>query len=57
MNMLQKQRGLLLQMESFELYFSSKLSYVVFAAAEQFSISLQAKETTVGEGIKGAHLL
>ena len=52
-----KARGLLIQMESFELYFSLKLSFVVFAAAEQLSINLQAKDTTVGEGLKGARLL
>ncbi len=52
-----KARGLLIQMESFELYFSLKLSFVVFAAAEQLSIDLQAKDTTAGEGLKGAHLL
>ena len=46
-----KARGLLSQMESFELYFSLKLSYTVFAAAEQLSINLQAKDTTVGEGL------
>ncbi len=34
-----------------------KLSFVVFSAAEQLSINLQAKDTTVGEGLKGAHLL
>ncbi len=39
-----KARGLLIKMESFELYFSLKLSFVVFAAAEQLSIHLQAKE-------------
>ncbi len=43
-----KARGLLTQMESFELLFSLKLSYVVFAAAE---------DITVGEGVKGARLL
>ena len=52
-----KARGLLIQMESFELYFSLKLSYTVFAAAEQLSINLQCKDTTVGEGLKGARLL
>lgn len=52
-----KARGLLSQMESFELYFSLKLSYTVFAAAEQLSINLQAKDTTVGEGLLGARLL
>ena len=44
-------------MEYFELYFSLKLLYTVFAAAEQLSINHQAKDTTVGEGLKGARLL
>ena len=52
-----KARGLLMQLESFDIFFSLKLSYLVFAAAEQFSINLQAKDTTVGEGLKGANLL
>ena len=30
---------------------------MIFASAEQFSINLQAKDTTVAEGIKGANLL
>ena len=47
-----KARGLLTQMESFDTFFSLKLSHLVFAAAEQFSINLQAKDTTVGEGLK-----
>ncbi len=52
-----KARGLLIKMESFELYFILKLSFEVFAEAEQLSIHLQAKDTTVGEGLMGAHLL
>ena len=44
-------------MKSSELYFSLKVSYTVFAAAEQLSINLQSKDTTVGEGLKGARLL
>ena len=52
-----KGRGLLMQMESFDIFFSLKLCYLVFAAAEQFSINLQAKNTTVSEGLKGAKLL
>ena len=44
-------------MESFDTFFSLKLSYLIFASAEQFSINLQAKDTTVGEGLKGAHML
>lgn len=31
-------------------------NYLVCAAAEQFSINLQANNTTVGEGVKGIHL-
>ena len=52
-----KGKGLLTQMESFDTFFSLKLAYLIFAAAEQFSINLQAKDTTVTEGIKGANLL
>ena len=46
-----------MQMESFDTFFSLKVSYLVFASAEQFSINLRAKDTTVGEGVKGVHLL
>lgn len=46
-----------MQMESFDTFFSLKLGHLVFAAAEQFSINLQAKVTTIGEGLKGAKLL
>ena len=52
-----KGRGLLVQMESFDIFFSLKLGHLIFAAAEQFSINLQAKDTTVGEGLRGSQLL
>ena len=52
-----KGKGLLSQMELFDTYFSLKLGYMVFSAAEQFSINLQAKDTTIAEGLKGASLL
>ena len=52
-----KEKGLLVQIESLNTFFGLKLSHLVFVAAEQFSINLQAKDTTVGEGVKGAHLL
>ena len=52
-----KAEGLLIKMETFELFFSLKLAYRIFSAAEQLSINLQAKDTTVSEGITGAHLL
>ena len=51
-----KARGLLRQMESFELYFSLKLSYS-FCCCRATVNQLQAKDTTVGEGLKGACLL
>ncbi len=41
-------------MECFDIFFSLKLGYKIFSAAEQFFINLQAKDTTVGEGLKGA---
>ena len=44
-------------MESFDIIFSLKLGYLVFAAAEQFSVNLLAKDTTVCEGLIGAKLL
>ncbi len=52
-----KGKGLLMQMESFDTFFSLKLAYMVFSAAEQFSTNLQAKDTTVAEGTRGARLL
>ena len=52
-----KGKGLLMQMESFDTFFSLKLAYLIFSAAEQFSVNLQAKDTTISEGIKGANLL
>ena len=39
-----KGSGLLTKMESFETFFSLKLAYRVFSAAEQFSINLQVKK-------------
>ena len=52
-----KAEGLLTKMESFEVFFSLKLAYRIFSAAEQFSINLQAKDTTFSERIEGARLL
>ena len=36
-----KGKGLLTHMESFDTFFSLKLAYLIFAAAEQLSINLQ----------------
>ena len=44
-----KGNGLLNQMESFDTFFGLKLSHLVFAAAEQFSTNLQAKDITMQE--------
>ena len=44
-------------MESFDTFFSLKLAFLIFSAAEQFSTNLQAKDTTVAEGSRGAVLL
>ena len=41
-------------MESFETIFSLKVTYLFFATAEQLSTNLQAKDTTVAEGSRGA---
>lgn len=52
-----KAKGLLSQMESFDTFFGLKLAYLVYSAAEQLSVNLQAKDTTVNEGLKGSRLL
>lgn len=52
-----KASGLLTQMESFCTLFALKLAYLIFSPAEQFSINLQARDTTAAEGLSGSHLL
>ena len=52
-----KGKGLLMQMESFDTFFSLKLAYLIFSAAEQFFCKPSSKDTTISEGIKGANLL
>ena len=52
-----KASGLLSRMEQFDTFFSLKLAYLVFTAAEQLSICLQAKDYTVQDAIQGASLL
>ena len=47
-----KARGMLAQLESFDIYFGLKLSYLIISAAEQFSINLQAKNITVQEQLR-----
>ena len=47
----------ILQMEMFDTFFGLKLAHLIFSAAEQFSVNLQAKDITVQEAIHGAELL
>ena len=46
-----------MKMESFETYFGLKPAHNIFAAAEQFSVNLQAKDITIQEASCGAVLL
>ena len=52
-----KASGLMVRMDNFDTYFALKLAYLVFSAAEQLSVNLQAKDITVQEAINGAKLL
>lgn len=52
-----KAKGLLIHMESFSMFFSLKLAYLVYTPAEQFSTNLQAQDTIASEALKGASLL
>lgn len=45
------------KMEDFDMFFGLKLTYLIFSAAEQLSINLQAKDVTVQEAVHGAKLL
>ena len=44
-----KAHGLLLKIESFDMYFGLKLACLIFSAGKQLSINLKAKNTTVQE--------
>ena len=52
-----KASGLMARMEQFDTYFALKLAHLVFSAAEQLSINMQAKDITIQEAINGAKLL
>ena len=52
-----KVKGLLTQMDSFDTFYNLKLAYLVYSAAEQLSVNLPAKNTTVNEGLNGSCLL
>ena len=44
-------------MDNFDTFFSLKLVYLIFSAAEQVSINIQAKNIIVQEAVCGARLL
>ena len=52
-----KASGMVCKMESFDTFFALKLAYIIFSAAEQLSINLQAKDITVQESLNGGQLL
>lgn len=51
-----KAGGYLAQMENFTTYFGLKLSHLVFSGAEQLSLTLQGKDTTIQEASMAAEL-
>ena len=52
-----KASGMVSKMDNFDTLFGLKLAYVIFSAAEQVSINIQAKDITVQEAVRGAQLL
>ena len=51
-----KANGYLNSMQSFRTFFGLKLSYLIFSATEQLSLSLQGKDTTIQEAIQAGTL-
>ena len=51
-----KAAGILASLEKFSTLFGLKLGYILFAAAEQVSKSLQAKDTTLQEALSSVNL-
>ena len=51
-----KATGFINSMEKFSTYFGIKISYLVFSAIEQLSITLQGKDTTIQEAVMAANL-
>ena len=45
------------KMDDFDKFFGLKLAYLIFSAAEQLSINIQAKDITVQEVVHGVQLL
>ena len=52
-----KANGMASKMDNFDTFFGLKLAYLIFSAAEQVSINIQAKDITVQEAVRGARLL
>ena len=52
-----KASGMASKMDDFDTFFGLKLAYLIFSAAEQLSINIQAKDITVQEAVCGAQLL
>jgi len=52
-----KANGMVSKMDNFDTFFGLKLAYLIFSAAEQVSINIQAKDITVQEAVRGAWLL
>ena len=52
-----KGNGLLMRMESFDIFFGLKLAHLIFSASEQFSVNIQAKDISIQEATHGANLL
>ena len=52
-----KASGMASKMDEFDTFFGLKLAYLIFSAAEQLSINIQAKDITVQEAVRGAQLL
>ena len=49
-----KANGYLTSMQQFGIFLGLKLSYLIFAATEQLSLTLQGKDTTIQEGYQAA---
>ena len=45
------------KMDNFDTFFGLKLTYLIFSAAEQVSLNIQAKDITIQEAVHGAQLL
>ena len=52
-----KAGGYLAQMDNFSTYFGLKLSHLVFSGAEQLSLTLQGKDTTIQEATMAAEVM